>query len=329
MATTAKSALSEPAIVDRNLTLEIVRVTENAAIAAAEWRGKGDEKSADRAAVEAMRVELGKVTVDGRVVIGEGERDEAPMLFIGEEVGLGEGAKVDIAVDPLEGTTLCAKNQHDSLAVLAMAERGGLLHAPDVYMDKIAVGPGYEPGIVQIDRSVTENVNAIAKARGVSAAEVTVCVLDRPRHSKIIDELRELGASIKLINDGDIAGVIHTTDREETGIDLYVGTGGAPEGVLAAAALRCVGGQMQARLVLDTAEKRERAARLGIEDPDRIYEVTDLASGDVLFAATGVTDGSMLDGVKIRPNYFQTSTLVMRSWSKTVRWIDARHVRDN
>ncbi|MCZ4270795.1 class II fructose-bisphosphatase [Maritalea porphyrae] len=328
MTTTAKSALSEPAIVDRNLTLEIVRVTENAAIAAADWRGKGDEKSADRAAVEAMREELGKVTVDGRVVIGEGERDEAPMLFIGEEVGLGTGAKVDIAVDPLEGTTLCAKNQHDSLAVLAMAERGGLLHAPDVYMDKIAVGPGFEPGIVQLDRSVTENVNAIAKARGVKPSEVTVCVLDRPRHAKIIDELREIGASIKLINDGDIAGVIHTTDREETGIDMYVGTGGAPEGVLAAAALRCVGGQMQARLVLDTAEKRERAARLGIEDPERVYEVNDLASGDVLFAATGVTDGSLLDGVKIRPNYFETSTLVMRSWSKTVRWIKARHVRD-
>ncbi|GLQ18259.1 class II fructose-bisphosphatase [Maritalea porphyrae] len=328
MAHTAKSALSEPAIVDRNLTLEIVRVTENAAIAAAEWRGKGDEKSADRAAVEAMREELGKVTVAGRVVIGEGERDEAPMLYIGEEVGLGEGAKVDIAVDPLEGTTLCAKNQHDSLAVLAMAERGGLLHAPDVYMEKIAVGPGYEPGIVQLDRSITENVQAVAKARGVSAAEITVCVLDRPRHAKIIDELRELGASIKLINDGDIAGVIHTTDREETGIDIYVGTGGAPEGVLAAAALRCVGGQMQGRLVLDTQEKRERAARLGIEDPDRIYDVTDLASGDVLFAATGVTDGSMLDGVKIRPNYFETSTIVMRSWSKTVRWIDARHLRD-
>ncbi|MGJ8528838.1 class II fructose-bisphosphatase [Maritalea sp.] len=329
MATTAKSAKGQTAIVDRNLTLEIVRVTENAAIAAAEWRGKGDEKSADRAAVEAMRKELGKVSIDGRVVIGEGERDEAPMLFIGEEVGIGEGAKVDIAVDPLEGTTLCAKNQHDSLAVLAMAERGGLLHAPDVYMDKIAVGPGYEPGIVQIDRSITENVNALAKARGVSAAEITVCVLDRPRHSKIIDELREMGASIKLINDGDIAGVIHTTDREETGIDLYVGTGGAPEGVLAAAALRCVGGQMQARLVLDTAEKRERAARLGIEDPDRIYNVTDLASGDVLFAATGVTDGSMLAGVKIRPNHFETSTIVMRSWSKTVRWINARHLRDN
>jgi fructose-1,6-bisphosphatase II / sedoheptulose-1,7-bisphosphatase len=327
MATTAKSAKSEPAIVDRNLTLEIVRVTENAAIAAAEWRGKGNEKSADRAAVEAMRDELLKVTVDGRVVIGEGERDEAPMLFIGEEVGLGEGAKVDIAVDPLEGTTLCAKNQHDSLAVLAMAERGGLLHAPDVYMDKIAVGPGYEDGIVQLDRSVTENVNALAAARGVSASEITVCVLDRPRHAKIIDELRDLGASIKLINDGDIAGVIHTTDREETGIDMYVGTGGAPEGVLAAAALRCVGGQMQGRLVLDTPEKRERAKRLGIEDPDRIYSVTDLASGDVLFAATGVTDGSMLDGVKIRPGYFETSTVVMRSWSKTVRWIKARHKR--
>ncbi|MCF4098229.1 class II fructose-bisphosphatase [Maritalea mediterranea] len=328
MAMTAKSTITAEAIVDRNLTLEIVRVTENAAIAAAHWRGKGDEKSADRAAVEAMREELGKISVDGRVVIGEGERDEAPMLFIGEEVGIGKGAKVDIAVDPLEGTTLCAKNQHDSLAVLAMAERGGLLHAPDVYMEKIAVGPGYEPGIIDLDRTPTENVEAVAKARGVTVADITVCVLDRPRHAHIIDELREIGASIKLINDGDIAGVIHTTDRDETGIDLYMGTGGAPEGVLAAAALRCVGGQMQGRLVLDNDEKRARATRLGITDHDRKYAVDELASGDVLFAATGVTDGSMLDGVKIRPKHVETSTIVMRSWSKTVRQINARHLRD-
>ncbi len=315
------------AILDRSFTLELVRVTERAAVAAAAWRGKGDEKAADNAAVEAMRAELERVHITGRIVIGEGERDEAPMLFIGEAVGAHDGPQCDIAVDPLEGTTLCAKNQPDSICVLAMAERGGLLNAPDVYMQKIAIGGGYPPGTVDLDMAPGEAVRSLAKAKGVPVTEVTACVLDRPRHAALIEELRSAGVSLKLISDGDIAGVIHATNSEETGIDIYLGSGGAPEGVLAAAALRCVGGQMQGRLILDTPEKRERARRLGIEDPDRKYGVTDLASGDVLFAATGVTDGNLLDGVKLARDHVDTSTVVMRSWSQTVRWIRARHRR--
>jgi len=315
------------ATIARNLTLELVRVTERAAIAASGWRGKGDEKAADAAAVEAMRQELQNVAIAGRIVIGEGERDEAPMLFIGEEVGGGEGPAVDIAVDPLEGTTLCAKNQPDSICVLAMAERGGLLNAPDVYMHKIAIGAGYPEGTVDLDRTPTENVKMLAAAKGVPIAEITACVLDRPRHAGLIEELRGAGVAVKLISDGDIAGVIHATNTEETGIDIYLGSGGAPEGVLAAAALRCIGGQMQARLILDTADKRDRAKRMGIADPNRKYGVMDLASGDVLFAATGVTDGSLLEGVRVRKDALVTSTIVMRSWSQTVRWIKAQHAR--
>lgn len=318
-----------PAVVDRSLTLEMVRITERAAIAAAGWRGKGDEKAADRAAVDAMRSEMNQMDIAGRIVIGEGERDEAPMLFIGEEVGNGNGPQVDIAVDPLEGTTLCAKNQADSLAVLALAERGGLLHAPDVYMQKVAIGPGYPEGIIDIDAPAGESALKLAKAKGVDVSEITVCILDRPRHAQIVEEMRKVGASVKLIYDGDIAGVIHAAMTDDTGIDMYMGTGGAPEGVLGAAALRCLGGQMQGRLVLDTAEKRERSERLGISDPDKIYGVKELASGDVLFAATGVTNGSMLRGVQIRPHSVRTSTIVMRSWSKTLRWVDARHQRDD
>jgi fructose-1,6-bisphosphatase II / sedoheptulose-1,7-bisphosphatase len=315
------------AIIDRSLTLEIVRVTERAAVAAAEWRGKGDEKAADAAAVEAMRAEMSNVHIEGRIVIGEGERDEAPMLFIGENVGAGDGPAVDIAVDPLEGTTLCAKNQPDSICVMAMAERGGLLNAPDVYMQKIAVGPGYPVGTVDLDMSPGESVKSLARAKGVPVSEIVACVLDRPRHAALIEELRSSGVSLKLISDGDIAGVIHATDTEETGIDIYMGSGGAPEGVLAAAALRCVGGFMQGRLILDTDEKRERARRMGIENPNRKYLVEEMASGDVLFAATGVTNGSMLDGVRLNKDSVTTSTVVMRSWSQTVRWIRARHHR--
>lgn len=315
------------AIIDRSLTLEIVRVTERAAVAAAEWRGKGDEKAADAAAVEAMRAEMSNVHIEGRIVIGEGERDEAPMLFIGENVGAGDGPAVDIAVDPLEGTTLCAKNQPDSICVMAMAERGGLLNAPDVYMQKIAVGPGYPVGTVDLDMSPGESVKSLARAKGVPVSEIVACVLDRPRHATLIEELRSSGVSLKLISDGDIAGVIHATDTEETGIDIYMGSGGAPEGVLAAAALRCVGGFMQGRLILDTDEKRERARRMGIENPNRKYLVEEMASGDVLFAATGVTNGSMLDGVRLNKDSVTTSTVVMRSWSQTVRWIRARHHR--
>jgi fructose-1,6-bisphosphatase II / sedoheptulose-1,7-bisphosphatase len=311
----------------RNLTLELVRVTERAAIASAAWRGKGDEKAADHAAVEAMRTELSNVAINGRIVIGEGERDEAPMLFIGEEVGSGQGPEVDIAVDPLEGTTLCAKNQPDSICVLAMAERGGLLNAPDVYMQKIAIGSGYPEGTVDLDMSPRENIASLAKAKGVRVEEITAVMLDRPRHGNLLEELRSTGCAIKLISDGDIAGIIHAVNTDETGIDIYIGSGGAPEGVLAAAALRCIGGQMQGRLMLDNDDKKARARRMGITDPNRKYRTDELASGDVLFAATGVTDGFLLDGVRFRKNDVRTSTVVMRSWTRTVRWIAAEHHR--
>ncbi|MCO5164502.1 MAG: class II fructose-bisphosphatase [Mesorhizobium sp.] len=316
---------SQSSGLDRILTLELVRVSERAAVAAARLRGRGDEKAADQVAVDAMRSELNRLPIKGTVVIGEGERDEAPMLYIGEEVGTGEGPVVDIALDPLEGTTICAKNLPNSLAVIAIAETGTLLNAPDVYMDKIAIGPGYPDGTINIDLSPSDNIARVAKAKGVPVSEVTACILDRPRHQKLIDEVRATGAAIRLIGDGDVAAVIHTTDPEETGIDIYLGTGGAPEGVLAAAALRCTGGQMQGRLILDTPEKVARAAKMGVSDPKRVYSVYDMASGDVLFAATGVTDGNMLAGVKFTRNYIETQTIVMRSSSRTVREIIARH----
>ncbi len=309
----------------RVLTLEIARVTEAAAISAARLRGRGDEKAADQAAVDAMRRELNKLSIDGTVVIGEGERDEAPMLFIGENVGSGDGPKVDIAVDPLEGTTIAAKALPDSLAVLALAEGGSLLNSPDIYMDKIAIGPGYEPNLVDLDASPEENLNNLAKAKGVPVEEITACVLDRPRHAKLISGVRNAGAAIRLIGDGDIAGVIHTTNYEETGIDIYMGVGGAPEGVLAAAALRCIGGQMQGRLFPMKEDDTERAHNMGIEDINKKYAMDELAKGDVLFSATGVTDGSMLSGVKWRPRSIETETVVMRSATKTVRWIRTEH----
>ena len=310
---------------DRILTLEIARVTERAAVAAARLRGRGDEKAADQVAVDAMRQELNRLPIDGTVVIGEGERDEAPMLYIGEEVGTKDGAAVDIALDPLEGTTICAKNLPNSLAVIAIAEKGSLLYAPDVYMEKVAIGPGYPPNTVALDASPTDNVHAVAKAKGVAAHEITVCILDRPRHAKLIEEVRATGAAIRLIGDGDVAGVIHTTDPDETGIDLYIGIGGAPEGVLAAAALRCIGGQMEGRLQLNTPEKIARAAKMGITDPTKIYRMEEMAQGDVLFSATGVTDGNLLAGVKFARDAISTHTIVMRSSSKTVREIKARH----
>ena len=317
-----------PANLHRTLTLEMVRVTERAAIAAAEWRGKGNEKVADDAAVLAMKSELDRVAISGRIVIGEGEQFECDELYIGQPVGAGQGPEVDIAVDPLEGVTLCAKNQPDSLVVLAMAERGGLLNvARNVYMHKIAIGASYAPGTVHVDWSATENVKALAKARGVPVSEITAIVLDRPRHAGLLEELRTAGVSVKLLSDGDIAGVIHAVNTEDTGVDIYLGSGGAPEGVLAAAALRCIGGQMQGKLILDSPDKRLRAKEMGIDDPNRIYDVTDLASGDVLFSATGITDGSLVDGVKLRRNTIETSTVVMRSWSQTTRWIRARHAR--
>jgi fructose-1,6-bisphosphatase II / sedoheptulose-1,7-bisphosphatase len=312
-------------ILERILSLEIVRVTERAAVAAARLRGRGDEKAADQAAVDAMRRELNKLPIDGTVVIGEGERDEAPMLFIGEQVGVRAGFKVDIAVDPLEGTTLCAKNMPGAIATMAMAENGTLLNAPDVYMEKIAIGPGYPKGVVDLDLPAGENILNLAKAKGVKPEAITALILDRPRHADLIAAVRKAGGAVRLITDGDIAGVIHTADPENTGIDIYMGIGGAPEGVLAAAALRCIGGQMQTRLVLDTPEKRERAARMGVTDPRKKYEIEDMVRGDCLFAATGVTDGSMLRGVKFKGDVIETETVVMRSVTGTVRWIRAEH----
>src|SRR6266702_4217998 len=307
--------------IERVLTLEIVRVTERAAVAAARLTGRGNEKAADQAAVNAMRRELNKLPIEGTIVIGEGERDEAPMLYIGEKVGLNAGPQVDIAVDPLEGTTLCAKNMPGAIATMAMAEAGTLLNAPDVYMEKIAIGPGYPKGIVDLDAPAEQNIRELAKAKGVGPAEITALILDRPRHADLIAGVRRAGAAVRLITDGDVAGVIHTADPADTGIDIYMGVGGAPEGVLAAAALRCIGGQMQTRLVLDTEEKRERAGKMGVKDPGRKYQREDMVKGECLFAATGVTDGRMLRGVQFGSHVTETAKVVMRSTSGTIRWI--------
>ncbi|GGO97174.1 class II fructose-bisphosphatase [Stakelama pacifica] len=313
-------------ILDRVLVLEMVRVTEAAAIAASSLVGRGDEKAADAAAVAAMREAFDTLYMDGTVVIGEGERDEAPMLYIGEKVGgaPGKGPKIDIALDPLEGTTITAKAGPNALAVLAAAEEGCLLNAPDVYMEKIAIGPGYPEGTIDLARSPTENVKALAEAKGVKPEEIIACVLDRPRHEKIIAELRSIGCGIHLIPDGDVAGVIATTDPDTT-IDIYMGTGGAPEGVLACAALRCVGGQFQGRLLFRNDDERGRAKKWGIDDLDRIYTLDDLASGDCIFAATGVTDGSLLEGVKRVRGKMTTESVVMRASSGTVRWVKGEH----
>jgi fructose-1,6-bisphosphatase II / sedoheptulose-1,7-bisphosphatase len=311
---------------DRAFALEAVRVTEAAAIAAAEQIGRGDEHAADQAAVEAMRKAFNALPINGTVVIGEGERDEAPMLYIGERVGSG-GVSVDIALDPLEGTTLTAKALPNALAVMAIAEPGTLLNAPDTYMDKIAIGPGYKEGLIDLDAESGDNIIALADAKGVRPREITALVLDRPRHAQIIASIRKTGAAVRLITDGDVAGVIATSDPA-TGIDIYIGQGGAPEGVLAAAALRCVGGQIQTRLVFRKDEERQRAARLGIKDFNRKYTLHDLASGDVIFAATGVTDGSMLGGVTRVGSHITTDSVVMRSATGTVRWVKARHRRE-
>ena len=310
---------------DRVLTMEVGRCTEAAAIAASKMIGRGDKEGADLAAVTALREAFNKLKIDGTVVIGEGERDEAPMLYIGEEVGTKNGPAVDIALDPLEGTTICAKNLPNSLAVIAMAERGNMLYAPDVYMDKIAIGPGYPEGTIELAAPPAENLARVAKAKGVKVSELTACIMDRPRHARLIEEVRATGAAIRLIGDGDVAGVIHTTDPVQTGIDIYIGIGGAPEGVLAAAALRCTGGQMQGKLILDTLEKVARAKRMGVEDENRIYDMSEMASGDVLFAATGVTDGNMLSGVRFMRDAIATHTVVMRSSSRTIREIKAVH----
>lgn len=325
--TTTATLVPASNVLDRVLVLEMVRVTEAAAIAASRLIGRGDEKAADHAAVEAMRKAFDGLYIDGTVVIGEGERDEAPMLFIGEKVGgaPGKGPKIDIALDPLEGTTITAKAGPNSLAVLAAAEEGGLLNAPDVYMDKIAVGPGYPDGIIDLNRTPTQNVEAVAAAKGVKPSEIIVCVLDRPRHEPLIAELREIGCGVVLIGDGDVAGVIAVTD-EDTTIDLYMGSGGAPEGVLAAAALRCVGGQFNGRLLFRNDDERARARKWGITDLDKVYKLEELAKGDCIFAATGVTGGSLLDGVKHRKGGIMTTeSVVMRASSGTVRWIKGEH----
>jgi fructose-1,6-bisphosphatase II / sedoheptulose-1,7-bisphosphatase len=319
------SPVAASSVLDRVLVLEMVRVVEAAAIAAAKLTGRGDEKAADAAAVEAMRAAFNELDFDGTVVIGEGERDEAPMLYIGEKVGTGKGPKIDIALDPLEGTTICATAGPNSLAVLAIAEEGCLLNAPDTYMDKLAIGPGYARGLVSLDKSPTENVKALAGAKGVEPGEITVLVLDRPRHAAMIAELRSIGCAVHLIPDGDVAGVISVTNPDST-IDMYMGQGGAPEGVLAAAALACVGGQFQGRLVFRNDDEKARAAKWGVTDLDRIYELEDLVKGDAIFAAAGVTDGSLLQGVRRRKNgVLTTESVVMRASSGTIRWVKGEH----
>lgn len=304
---------------DRMLSLGLARVSEAAAHASALLIGRGDEKAADQAAVNAMREQLNMLDIKGVVVIGEGERDEAPMLYIGEEVGSGNGPEVDIALDPLEGTTLTAKDMPNALTVIAMAPRGTLLHAPDVYMDKLAIGPGYAKDIVSLDMSPSERVRALANARGVKDSDITVCILERPRHENLIEEVRSTGAAIRLITDGDVAGVIHVAEAELTGIDMYMGSGGAPEGVLAASALKCMGGQMWGRLLFRNDDERGRAHKAGITDLNRIYARDELVTADVIFAATGVTNGSIVQGVKRQPHYLQTETILMRSKTGSIR----------
>ena len=309
---------------DRNLALEAVRVTEAAALSASRLMGRGDERAADQVAVDAMREALGSLDIAGTVVIGEGERDEAPMLFIGEEVGTGKGPKIDIALDPLEGTTITAKGLTNALSVIAMAERGNFLYSPDIYMDKIAVGGGLPEGVVDLDREPRENLERLAAAKGCGVEDLVACILDRPRHEELIARVRAAGAGIMLISDGDISGVIATSE-DARGIDIYLGSGGAPEGVLAAAALRCIGGQMQGRLVVRNNDERARAERCSIADFDRKYDLLDLAKGDVMFAATGVTNGTMLNGVRRFSGGAKTHSLVMRSKSGTVRYVEATH----
>ena len=318
-----ENEFDESLTLDRNLALEAVRVTESAALAASKLMGRGDEKAADQAAVDAMRRALNALEIDGTVVIGEGERDEAPMLYIGEKVGSG-GPKIDIALDPLEGTTITAKGGQNALAVIAMASHGGFLNAPDVYMDKIAVGGGLPDGIVDLDRPIGDNLLELSKAKNMAVSDLVVCILDRPRHAEVIDAVRGSGARIMLISDGDVSGVIATA-QADSGVDLYVGSGGAPEGVLAAAALRCIGGQMQGRLLFRNEDEVARARRLGIEDLETKYDLSELARGDVMFAATGVTSGTMLRGVRRFQGGASTHSIIMRSSTGTVRTIKARH----
>ena len=310
---------------DRMLSLGLARVSEAAALASARLIGRGDEKAADQAAVNAMRDQLNKLDIKGVVVIGEGERDEAPMLYIGEEVGSGQGPEVDIALDPLEGTTLTAKDMPNALTVIAMGPRGSMLHAPDVYMEKLAIGPGFRAGVVTLDMSPSERVSALAAAKGCSTTDITVCVLERPRHQAMIDELRSTGCAIRLITDGDVAGVIHCAEPEVTGIDMYMGQGGAPEGVLAATALKCMGGQIYGRLLFRNDDEKGRAKKAGITNLDRVYTRDDMVTKDVIFAATGVTDGSILAGIKREPGFLTAETILMRSKTGSVRRMTYRN----
>ena len=312
---------------DRSLTLELVRVTESAAIAAAATRGRGDEQLAEQAAADAMWEALNRLNIRGRIVVGLGEREAAPKLHVGEAVGTGEGPEVDIAIDPLDGHTLCAKNLPNSLAAIAVTQKGGLRNVPDLYMQKIAIGPGYPAGLVDLDMPAGDAVARLAEAKGVRAQDISAYILDRPRHAALVEEVRATGASIRLIGDGDVAGIIHTTEPETTGIDIYLGSGGAPEGVLAAAALRCIGGQMYGRLILDTDEKRRLAEAQGITERDRIYTAEEMAAGEVSFAATGITDGSLLPGVWLDPASATTYSIVTRSETGTQRWVRAKHRR--
>jgi fructose-1,6-bisphosphatase II / sedoheptulose-1,7-bisphosphatase len=309
---------------DRALALDIVRVTEATAVAAALWRGRGNEAAADESAATAMYRELARLPIEGVVVVGEGEENETPLLYIGETVGAG-GAKLDLAVDPIEGSTLCAKALPNALSVLVVAERGSLLKVPTIYMDKIAIGPGFPEGLVDLDATPADNLKALATAKNVPLSEITVCILDRPRHAKLIEEVRATGVALRLITDGDIAGVIHVTEPLETGIDVYMGIGGAPEGVIAAAALACIGGQMQGRLVAANEQQRSRARAAGIHDINRKYHLRDMVLGDLSFAATGITDGTLLEGVRFTKEAVFTHTLVMRASTRTVRWIKTEH----
>ena len=315
---------AQPEFYDRMLSLGLARVAEQAAIASADWIGRGDEKAADQAAVNAMREQLNQLDIAGTVVIGEGERDEAPMLYIGEEVGTGKGPGVDIALDPLEGTTLTAKDMPNALTVIAMGPKGTMLHAPDVYMDKLAIGPGYEKDVVTMDMPPATRISAMANAKGCAPKDITVCVLERPRHDDIVAEIRSTGASIRLITDGDVAGVMHCADPS-TGIDMYMGRGGAPEGVLAAAALKCMGGQMWGQLTFRNDDERGRAAKAGITDLDRVYARDDMCTSDVIFAATGVTGGTLLPGIEREPGWVTCETLLMRSKTGSVRRMSYRN----
>ena len=314
---------------DRILSLSLARVTEAAALASAKLIGRGDEKAADQAAVDAMRSELNKLEINGVVVIGEGERDEAPMLYIGEKVGKGNGPNVDIALDPLEGTTLTAKDMPNALAVIAMGPKNTMLHAPDVYMDKLAIGPGFEDNLINLDMSPSERITTLAKAKKCNVEEITVCILERPRHEDLIEEIRTAGAAIRLITDGDVAGVMHCAEWQKTGIDIYMGSGGAPEGVLAAAALKCMGGQIQGRLTFRNDDEKDRAFKAGIKDLNKIYSRDEMVQSDVLFAATGVTDGSLLNGIKRSANFIETDTMLMRSKTGSVRRLNYQQKLNN